>query len=561
MEYSDGFDGPDLSGKWKTELSDFGAGYETGAVEIAGGELRLAVNEAPESLPDASRRASVQFRHPVGRLDLTLRFTGDDFEESADGNQFAWFALRGTGPTFTQEQIGVLRDIGGGRSVVVYSWRGDTIIERRLADLAGYPLLVRVRRDAGRVQIWAGGELVSNVDDFPLEPAILGMAVVSDGEAAAAATFDDFEIEYDSPAGNFLWWLLPRALKKYPMAFTASGDLAFTPDGVTCLLQDVANILESPRGDFHAHPNLGAGVNDFLGEPDAGDAKSRLAGQIAASLKREGLAPRVKAGESRVTVKAISSDEIEIDTKIVATDGESVLPLNFVFRYGIDSLANIFAAPPSAPLTTAPVGEDGYAYPAFGRDFRMNRNDPADTQAKIDALPQFAMVQAAGREFDEQRAYIVEQRDAAILARATGASLDAVHGVNRDLKRKLIEGEEAFRERLVAEFGQKKKDGTVPGLTELLAFYGFAATVTEGYTVDGPADIPDLHWAELHVNMTAVADVEVTEEYLYRRVFRRRRAVRKVVWKTIAGDIRHFSEGRVWDGEGWHGEHGVFAAA
>ncbi|MCL4693342.1 MAG: hypothetical protein KJ060_12640, partial [Candidatus Hydrogenedentes bacterium] len=395
--------------------------------------------------------------------------------------------------------------------------------------------------------------------DLPERATFTAFNYQTDNPAASYVEFDDFVLETgDSANGEDLWELLPVWLKTYPLAIGTDGDLALTPDGLTCFLQDVANVLDTEPGDLYAHVNYGAGLRRFLGE--AGDeGLSRLTSQIRVALGDGAIRPRLDLANSSVVVTR-AGDTVTINTTIAAIAGDTVVTSNLILNYGINGIENLWTSPPTATGTTTPVGPDGYLYPALGRDLFLDRGASYPNPSDRENLPQYFIVDGIGRELDGAEDWLRRMRLNFFPETADEDAL-VIHGGNVDVYRLADESLDDFRARVMDEWDQKKKDGTVAGMVEWFALYGFDATVTEGYSVVGPDDFPAAYWDELWVDATCVPGaVTIAPTEFFGRLYRRSRADRRVVFKSITDgtDPRRWGDG-VW-GEGWFWVESVFWA-
>jgi len=436
-------------------------------------------------------------------------------------------------------------------------------------------------------------------------------------EVAGIGTPETIPIYYSSLLGAYLWWMLPDFLTHYPMEISASGDLALTPDGLTCLMQDAADILDTVQGDIPDHPDIGAGLNQFLGESSQGQPKARLARQIAASLNRHGLTPRIVPGKTSVVVTSLARDSLSVTVSAVAIDGTTLVDLNFVYQYGIDTLSEIYADPPTATKTTVPAGPDGYLYPSLGCDLLLDRENGITDPAYEDNLPQRHMTDVFGCMLDDVRESYREFRRDMALGDAETAGLDEI-GKRRDLQRLANESNDDFRQRILDEFENKQQDGTIAGIGFLEYFdpttalpadpddgdrylsngtgngwldghyyewngsawidvsetkkggivglcklYGFDCTAVEGFTIDtvGEGLPPDWDtsgdektpfWAQIWLYLTPTDMTSwATAQEFFSRVWRRKRAGRRYVYKQIGDGTTEGQRTRCWDQGTW----------
>ena len=81
------------------------------------------------------------------------------------------------------------------------------------------------------------------------------------------------------------------------------GDLVLTPSGKTCLLQDIANLLDTLPGDLFSHAAFGAGLLRLLGEEDRAEFEDLAARTISDALTYDGsVGPRIEPESIEVKV-------------------------------------------------------------------------------------------------------------------------------------------------------------------------------------------------------------------------------------------------------------------
>ncbi len=90
--------------------------------------------------------------------------------------------------------------------------------------------------------------------------------------------------------------------EKGDLMISNNGDLAQTPNGWVCLLQDVAHLLETLPGDLFAHPTYGAGLPRLVGEEDRPGLDAWLHRVVEDALLYEAsVAPRIEPDSIEVT--------------------------------------------------------------------------------------------------------------------------------------------------------------------------------------------------------------------------------------------------------------------
>ena len=116
----------------------------------------------------------------------------------------------------------------------------------------------------------------------------------------------------------------------------ANGDLAVTPSGRICLLQDVEHALDTMAGDLFGHPTYGAGVARLLGE-EGGTARQGFVRAVKDALIYEpGVAARIVPESVTVTILSADATEVSVRTEFDAIDGDTIVPMNLVHRFGLD---------------------------------------------------------------------------------------------------------------------------------------------------------------------------------------------------------------------------------
>jgi hypothetical protein len=117
----------------------------------------------------------------------------------------------------------------------------------------------------------------------------------------------------------------------------ANGDLAVTPSGRTCLLQDVAHALDTMAGDLFGHPTYGAGVGRLLGEEGPATRQAFVRAVKDALVYEPGVAARIVPESVAVTIISATDREVQVRTEFDAIDGDAIVPMNLVHRFGLDS--------------------------------------------------------------------------------------------------------------------------------------------------------------------------------------------------------------------------------
>jgi hypothetical protein len=88
------------------------------------------------------------------------------------------------------------------------------------------------------------------------------------------------------------------------------GDLVLTPNGRVCLLQDVANLLETLPGDLFSHPTFGAGLPRLLGEEDRPEFEALAGRAISDALTFDGsVGPRLEPESIEVKVTRLAEGD------------------------------------------------------------------------------------------------------------------------------------------------------------------------------------------------------------------------------------------------------------
>lgn len=113
-----------------------------------------------------------------------------------------------------------------------------------------------------------------------------------------------------------------------------AGDLDITPAGTTCLLQDVANLLDSLPGDLYGHAEYGAGVTRLVGEEDRPDFTALAIRSISdALLYDDADGPRIEP--ESIKVELLPSDQLRSASfriTFMPLGEEWTTPINLVWR-------------------------------------------------------------------------------------------------------------------------------------------------------------------------------------------------------------------------------------
>ena len=224
--------------------------------------------------------------------------------------------------------------------------------------------------------------------------------------------------------------------------------------------------------------------------------------------------------------------------------------------------ADVVADEPDEEIDTASIGTAPstlYEYPSLGRDFLLDRTNPANDYAAKKLLPQYVVTEAFAMELDLiVKAFRRMRRDFfAPIAENEGL---ATIGRRRHLTKQPFETWAEFRQRFLDEWDGKQLDGKAAGITRICNFWGFDVTITDGYTVTGPSDCPNLYWAEIHLELTAISGtVPITQSRFFRELFRRQRSTRRIVYKIINGGMRTRGSGK--RGTGIRQDYAVFVGS
>ena len=125
-------------------------------------------------------------------------------------------------------------------------------------------------------------------------------------------------------------------------AVSVTGDLALTPRGSVCLLQDISDLLETLPGDLFGHPEYGAGIGRLFGESyKAGFVRHVERAVRDALVNDPSVAPRLLPETVQVDMERYSERELSVFVRASAIDNGEVVPLNFVWQYGLDDVSRI----------------------------------------------------------------------------------------------------------------------------------------------------------------------------------------------------------------------------
>ena len=126
------------------------------------------------------------------------------------------------------------------------------------------------------------------------------------------------------------------------LAISVTGDLALTPNGRVCLLQDIADLLETLPKDLFGHPGYGAGIGRLFGENYKPDFVSHVERAIKDALTNDpSVSPRLVPGNTRVEMQRFSDTELSVFILCQAISDGQIIPLNLVWEYGIDDVSRI----------------------------------------------------------------------------------------------------------------------------------------------------------------------------------------------------------------------------
>ena len=126
------------------------------------------------------------------------------------------------------------------------------------------------------------------------------------------------------------------------LGISVTGDLALTPNGRVCLLQDIADLLETLPKDLFGHPGYGAGIGRLFGESYKPDFVSHVERAIKDALTNDpSVSPRLVPGNTRVDIRRFSDTELSVSIVCEAISDGMIIPLNLVWEYGIDDVSRI----------------------------------------------------------------------------------------------------------------------------------------------------------------------------------------------------------------------------
>jgi phage baseplate assembly protein W len=127
------------------------------------------------------------------------------------------------------------------------------------------------------------------------------------------------------------------------LSVSVTGDLALTPRGSVCLLQDIADLLETLPGDLFGHPDYGAGIGRLFGENyKAGFVRHVERAVRDALVNDPSVAPRLLPETVQVDMERYSERELSVAINVSAISDGQIVPLNFVWQYGLDEVSRIF---------------------------------------------------------------------------------------------------------------------------------------------------------------------------------------------------------------------------
>ena len=112
------------------------------------------------------------------------------------------------------------------------------------------------------------------------------------------------------------------------------GDLALTPGGGACLIQDVKHVLDTMAGDLFGHPRYGAGISRLLGEEGETARQGFVRAVQDALIYEEAVAPRIVPDSVQVRIESFSDRSVTVRTEFEAIDGDQVVSMNEVFGFG-----------------------------------------------------------------------------------------------------------------------------------------------------------------------------------------------------------------------------------
>jgi len=181
----------------------------------------------------------------------------------------------------------------------------------------------------------------------PVRPAMTAM----NGGISVIARLDDYS--EDRMTSRLTGQIAPYA---YPnlgcdllldqdgdLAIAVTGDLALTPNGRVCLLQDIADLLETLPGVLFGHSEYGAGIGRLFGESyKPGFVRHVERAVRDALINDHSVAPRLLSQTVKVDMEKFSDTELSVAIAASAISDGQIVPLNFVWQYGLDDVSRIF---------------------------------------------------------------------------------------------------------------------------------------------------------------------------------------------------------------------------
>ena len=126
------------------------------------------------------------------------------------------------------------------------------------------------------------------------------------------------------------------------LALSVTGDLALTPRGTTCLLQDIAHLLETLPGDLFSHEEYGAGIGRLFGESYRAGFVQHVERAVRDALVNDpSVAPRLLSETVKVEMERFSDTELSVSISARAISDDQVIPLNLVWQYGLDDVSRV----------------------------------------------------------------------------------------------------------------------------------------------------------------------------------------------------------------------------
>jgi hypothetical protein len=126
------------------------------------------------------------------------------------------------------------------------------------------------------------------------------------------------------------------------LAISVTGDLALTPNGRVCLLQDIADLLETCPRTCSVIRNTALHRTSFRRELQGGIRPSCRAGRARRMINDPSVAPRLLPETVQVDMERYSDTELSVSITASAIDDGQIVPLNFVWQYGLDDVSRIF---------------------------------------------------------------------------------------------------------------------------------------------------------------------------------------------------------------------------